>query len=184
MRHAASSPTPAYPRARQLLHWVSAALILVMLPTGLLMARTLDDGLRLNLYQVHLLAGWTVVVLMIVRLVLRFRQPVTPPTGLAPWNRRLYAGVHWGVTLVPLLLAVSGTATILQNDLGPLLQAGVAPPATLDVAQFRDAHETGAYMFLALLVVHVAGVVRYQRTLGDAMGRMGVRGLAGGGRKA
>lgn len=172
------SPAPAdaaYPRLRQGLHWVSALLILVMFPTGLIMARTLDDGVRLNLYQAHLLIGWVIVVLMLIRLGLRVRRPVPPPSGLAPWNRRLYLGVHWAATLLPLLLAVSGMGAILQNDLGPLLQAGVAPPATLDVAQARDGHQVGAYLFAALLVVHVAGVLRYQATMGDALGRMGLR---------
>jgi len=165
---------PAYPRYRQVLHWASAALILAMIPTGLIMARTLDDGLRLSLYQVHLLAGWAIVALMLVRVVLRFRRPVPAPDGLAPWNRALYRGVHWAVTLFPLALAASGLGAILQNDIGPLLQAGSPPPATLDVAQARDAHQIGSYLFVALLVVHVAGVLRYQATRGDVLRRMGI----------
>ena len=32
----------------------------------------------------------------------------------------------------------------------------------------------GAYAFTALLVVHVAGVVRYQRTRGNVLARMGI----------
>jgi cytochrome b561 len=163
-----------YPRSRQVLHWVSAALILLMIPSGLIMARTLDDGLRLALYQAHLLGGWVIVALMVTRVVLRFRRPVPAPDGLAPWNRALYLGVHWVVTLFPLALAASGTFAILQNDIGPLLQAGSPPPATLAVAQARDAHATGAYLFMALLVVHVAGVMRYQFTRGDVLRRMGV----------
>jgi len=166
---------PVYPRYRQLLHWVSAALIFLMIPTGLIMARTLDDGLRLALYQTHLLAGWAIVALMLVRVVLRVRRPMPAPAGLAPWNRALHGGVHWAVTLVPLALAASGTFAILQNDIGPLLQAGSPPPATLDVAQARDAHQIGAYLFVALLVMHVGGVLRYQLTRGDVLRRMGVR---------
>jgi cytochrome b561 len=173
-----------YSRAQQRLHWLSAVLILSMIPTGTIMADTLDDGLRLGLYQVHLLVGWAIVALMVARLVLRVRRPVAPPPGLAPWNRRLQMGVHWAVALFPLALAASGLGVILQNDLGPLLQAGVAPPATLDAAQARDAHQIGAYAFLALLVVHVIGVLRYQATRGDALARMGVRGVRhGGGRR-
>jgi cytochrome b561 len=182
-------PTPTtgavagYTRVQQWLHWVSAALILSMIPTGTLMARTLDDAQRLGLYQVHLLVGWAIVALMVVRLVLRVRRPVAPPPGLADWNRRLFTGVHWAVSVFPLVLALSGTAAILQNDIGPLLQTGTAPPATLEVAQARDAHQIGAYAFLALLLVHVGGVVRHQRRHGDAMGRMGIRGLPSGGNR-
>lgn len=179
-RDATASATVPYPRTRQWLHWVSAALILTMPVSGTLMARTADDGLRLNLYQAHLLVGWVVVGLMLVRVVQRVRRPVAPPEGLAPWNRALLGGVHWLITIVPLALAVSGSAAVLQNDLGPLLQAGTPPPATLAVTQARDAHQAGAYFFLALFVVHVAGVVRYQTTRGDALARMGLRGVPSG----
>ena len=163
-----------FSRARQTLHWATAALILVMIPTGLIMARTLDDGLRLGLYQAHLLIGWTVVALSIARIVLRVRRKVPPPPGLAPWNLRLHGAVQWTVAVFPLLLALSGVGAILQNDLTPLLQAGAAPPATLEVTQSRDGHMVGAYAFTALLVVHVAGVVRYQRTRGNVLARMGI----------
>ena len=163
-----------YPRGRQTLHWVLSALILAMIPIGLIMARTLDDGLRLGLYQAHLLLGWTVVALSIVRLVLKVRQKVPLPPGLAPWNRWLHDGVQWTVAALPLLLALSGMGAILQNDLTPLLRAGEAPPATLAVTQARDGHMVGAYAFTALLVAHVAGVVRYQTTRGNVLARMGI----------
>lgn len=179
-RDTKASPT-AYPRARQILHWSSALLILTMPASGTIMARTADDGLRLSLYQGHVLVGWAIVVLMLVRIFLRIRQPIAQPPGLAPWNRALLGGVHWAITLVPLALALSGSAAILQNDIGPLLQAGTPPPASLAVTQARDAHQLGAYALLALLGVHVAGVVRFQLTRGDALGRMGIRGVPSGG---
>lgn len=164
--------TRSYSRTRQWIHWLAMLLILALIPTGLVMARTLDDGLRQSLYQVHLLLGWTVVALSIWRLVLRWRMRVQAPDGLAPWNRRLLHGVHWAVALFPLLLAVSGFGAILQNDLLPVLQAGEAPPATLDVATARAGHQVGAYLFSALLVVHVAGVARHQVRHGGAFAPM------------
>jgi cytochrome b561 len=176
-RSTRSSPTTAYPRLRQALHWSSALGIAAMYPTGFIMARTLDDGLRLSLYQVHMLLGWLIVAFMVTRLVLRVRRPVPPPPGLTHWNLRLHTGVHWLANVMPLALALGGLAAIAQNDLLPALQAGSAPPATLGVTQARDAHMVGVYAYLALLVVHVAGVVRYQATRGDVLSRMGLRGV-------
>lgn len=161
-----------FPRARQWFHWAIAALVLVMIPTGLVMADTPDDALRLRLYQVHLLVGWTVVALSLVRVVAKARRPVPPPPGLAPWNLRLHTAVQWTVAVLPLLLAVSGMGAMLQNDLTPLIQAGEAPPDTLPVTVARDGHMVGAYAFTALLLVHVAGVVRYQATKGNVVARM------------
>jgi cytochrome b561 len=161
-----------YGRTRQWLHWLSALLILAMIPSGLVMARTLDDGLRLTLYQAHLVIGWTVVALAIWRLALRLRTRVPAPANLAPWNRSLLHGVHWAVAIIPLLLAISGVGTMLQNDLVPLLQAGQAPPATLDVQTARTGHQIGSYLFTALLIVHVAGIVRHQLRFGGALAPM------------
>ncbi len=167
-----SSAPRSYGTLRPWLHWTIALLILAMIPTGLIMARTLDDALRLDLYRVHLGIGWLVVALTAWRLVLRARRPVPAPAGLAVWNRRLLHTVHWAIAVFPLLLALSGMGTMLQNDLGPLLLAGEAPPATLDVEQARLGHQVGAYLFSALLVVHVAGIVRHQLRRGDALAPM------------
>ena len=178
-----AAPTPrdgAYSRLRQTLHWGSAAAIVAMYPTGFLMARTIDDAQRLTLYQVHMLLGWLIVALMLVRLVLRVRRPMAPPAGLASWNRRLHTSVHWLASVFPFVLAASGLGVLVQNDLFAALQTLTPPPATLDVAQARDAHMIGAYAYLALLAVHVAGVVRYQMTKGDVLGRMGITGLPAG----
>lgn len=162
----------SYGRVRQWIHWLSVLLILALIPTGVVMARTLDDGLRLTLYQAHLVAGWVVVALALLRVLLRFRQRVPAPADLALWNRRLFHVVHWSVAAFPLLLAVSGFGAILQNDLLPVLQAGEAPPATLDVTTARTGHQVGAYLFTVLLVVHVAGIVRHQARFGGALAPM------------
>ena len=162
----------SYGTLRPWLHWIIALSILALIPTGLIMARTLDDAVRLDLYRVHLAIGWLVVALSVWRLVLRARRPVPAPAGLAVWNRRLLHSVHWAIAVFPLLLAVSGLGALLQNDLGPLLLAGEAPPATLDVEQARIGHQVGAYLFSALLVVHVAGIVRHQLRRGDALAPM------------
>ena len=179
---AAAPAAGAYSRLRQALHWGSAAAILAMYPTGFLMARTIDEAQRLTLYQVHMLMGWLIVALMLTRLVLRVRRPMAPPAGLAAWNRRLHTTVHWLATVLPFVLAASGLGVLLQNDLFAALQTLTPPPETLDVAQARDAHAIGAYVYMALLAVHVAGVVRYQMTKGDVLARMGITGLPARGR--
>ena len=162
----------AYGPARAWLHWLIAALVVAMIATGVVMARTLDDALRLDLYRVHLGLGWTVVALSAWRLVLRVRRPVAAPAGLKTWNRTLLRGVHWAIAAFPLLLALSGMATMLQNDLLPLIQAGEAPPAALPEDQARAGHQLGAYLFSALLVVHVAGIARHQVRFGGALAPM------------
>lgn len=123
------------PRTRQWLPWALVASIASLIPTGLVMADTLDDGLRLARYQVRVRVGWTVAVFA-------------------------------------LLLTVGGFGAILQSDRPPVLQADEASPAILDVATVRLGHQVGAYLFIALLLVHVSGSERHHARFGGAFGPM------------
>lgn len=176
-----STIAQTYDRARQGLHWLGALTILAMFPLGYVMARTADDVLRATLYRAHIVLGVTVLLLTVVRLVLAWRRPVPPPAGLPRWNAVLHVTVHRLALIVPLVLALTGMGTIVQNDLLPALQPGgtLAVPSVLEDARAQAGHRVLAWTYLGILAVHVAGVVRYQLTKGDVMGRMGVRGLAG-----
>lgn len=129
-------------------------LMVASIPTSVVMARTVDDGVRLAHYQAHLLLGWTVVALAIWRVGVRVRQRVSAPPGLAAWNRRRVHAVHWVVAVCP------------------VLPAGEAPPAALDVTTARTGHQVGAYLFTAPLVIDVAGIVRHQARFGRALAPM------------
>lgn len=169
--------TEGYTRTQQVLHWTSALLILAMFPLGFIMARTESDTLRAALYAAHGNIGMLIAVVAVVRIILGVRNRVAPPPGLPRWNRVLHGTVHWLASLTPLLLALSGMGTLALNGLlpGALLSSGTVIPATLDNPMPRTTHFFLAWTYLALLVVHVAGVVRYQATKGDVLRRMGVR---------
>ena len=180
------TPGDRYTASRQALHWIAALLIISMFPLGSIMARTDSDTLRTTLYGVHAAIGLLIAVLAVVRIVLRRRDPVGPPPGLPRWNRVLRENVHRLALFVPLVLALTGVGTIAQNDLGPILQSGGARtvPATLDEAGAQSGHRLIARIYIAILVLHVAGVVRHQIGKGDVLSRMGVRAFAGkGGRE-
>lgn len=173
-------PAEDYTLAQQRLHWLSALLILAMFPMGLVMARTEAADVRAALYAAHLIDGVVIAVLSAIRMVLARRRPVAPPPGLPRWNEALNGAVHALALLVPLVLALSGAAALIANGLMPaVLQPGVTIPAVLEDVRAQTAHRLLAYGYLALLGVHVVGVMRYQFTKGDVMRRMGVWGFPG-----
>lgn len=168
----------AYTGAQQALHWTGALLILAMFPMGFTMARTGSDALRATLYAGHAIVGILIVVTSTLRIVLTRRRPTPPPPGMPRWNEVLHLAVHRMALLVPLVLALSGVGALALNGLLPAaLQPGAAIPATLEDARAQTAHRLIAWSYLALLAIHVAGVMRYQFTKGDVVRRMGVRGL-------
>ncbi len=173
-----TTPADTYTRTQQALHWISALLILAMFPMGFTMARTDSEALRAALYAAHAVAGILIAITSIVRIVLSRRRPVAPPPGMPAWNEFLHRTVHRLALFVPLVLALSGVGALALNGLLPAaLQPGAVIPATLEDTRAQTGHRFIAWAYLALLAMHVAGVMRYQFTKGDVMQRMGVRGF-------
>ena len=180
----ARQPRPAaatFTRTQQALHWLSALLILAMFPMGLVMARTDSESLRSSLYAAHAAVGVAIALVAVVRMTLTRRRPVAPPPGMPRWNEVLHRSVHVLALVVPVLLALSGIGTLATNGLLPsALQPGSVIPAVLEDARAQTGHRVMAYAYAALLFTHVAGVMRYQRTKGNVMARMGVKGFPTG----
>lgn len=168
-----------YTRTQQAMHWLAALLILLMFPMGWVMARTDSEQLRAALYAGHAIVGVLIAVIAVVRLVLARRRPVAVPPGLPRWNEVLYRGVHVLALVVPLVLALSGLGTLAFNGLMPgVLQPGAVIPAELTETGPQSVHRALSWLYIAILAMHVGGVLRYQFTKGDVLGRMGVRAVA------
>ena len=148
---------------------------------GWVMARTDSEQLRAALYAGHALVGVLVAVTAIVRLVFARRRPVAVPPGLPHWNQVIYRGVHVLALVVPLVLALSGLATLALNGLMPgVLQPGAIVPAELAETGPQSVHRVLSWLYIAILAMHIGGVIRYQLTKGDVLQRMGVKGVPRG----
>jgi cytochrome b561 len=167
-----------YGRVAQLLHWISALLILFLIPMGFLM-QTVDEGARLLLYRTHVILGVLVLGLTVVRLGWQwFDSSPGPPPGLAGTGLLAYKAVHWLLYLALLVLALSGIALNVVSGLGDIL-FGAAPgsiPTDLSDYLSRTVHGITARVYIGLLIAHIAGVVSYQATEGDVLKRMGLGG--------
>ena len=167
-----------YGRVTQLLHWLSALLILFLIPMGFLM-QTVDEGARLSLYRTHVTLGILELGVTLVRLGWRwFDSPPEPPPGLAGMDLLAYKTVHWLLYLSLLVLTVSGIALNVISGLGDIL-LGATPgriPENLSVYLPRTLHGITARLYIGLLIAHIAGVVSYQATEGDVLKRMGLGG--------
>lgn len=157
------------------LHWASAMLVLTQVVLGLTMTR-LDGGDNDLMYRTHVAIGMTVACLTIARAVWRFVEPSPKTPPMPGWRRFVYLANHAAFYVVLLGLAAGGIAILISSDMTPL-------PWTVDAAavedgRARDSHFILAMIFSALFVMHVAGVVSYQRTKGDVFTRIGITGLA------
>jgi cytochrome b561 len=168
-----SKSAQSYNRIAQITHWTSALLILGMLGVGLAMTRIGEGEAQESLYNAHVGMGLGTLALTAVRLVaLAVHRWPSPPPGLSPANERAFIGTH--VLLYALLVALLASGIGMLALSGVALVPGSIVPADIENVPPRMVHDVLSKVFIALLLVHVAGVVRYQLGKGDTLGRMGV----------
>lgn len=142
------------------LHWLSAGLILTLIPMGFAMQGTTGD-LRLGLYRAHAAVGGLVGILTLMRLVWWGAFDQKPEAlGDEPQLQRLLAkAVHAGLYGVVLVLVLSGISLLVTSGLGAALLTGDPSLAPADLMRFppRFAHGAMARLLIALLALHVLG---------------------------
>jgi cytochrome b561 len=91
-------------------HWIIVALLLTQYPLGWLMpdiARGMTPGLSMT---VHISLGFTILVLIVLRLCWRLTHPVVPEASLPAWQRIGSEAVHWLLYLFVAITCVTGWA--------------------------------------------------------------------------
>jgi cytochrome b561 len=149
------------------LHWLGAALIIVLLVHGWWMTHLAPRPDRLANYGLHAALGYDFLALLIVRLLWRWINPVPSLPGAA-WER--YAAMAGHTALYILMFACTLTGWALAGTFrNPLSRdlLGLALPAiyqSQDRAMhelFENSHKILAYLIAALVVVHVLGALRH-----------------------
>lgn len=160
------------------MHWATAAAILGLLGSGLIMEGMEADLSKLQLLRVHATIGILVLVLTLLRIAwwaFAERKP-EEPAGMPSWQRTAARWVHRLFYIVILIMGASGLAMLALSGTGPILFAG-APGPLPDFALYppRALHGLGAWIMMALIAAHVAAALYHQLVLKDRLlGRMGL----------
>lgn len=162
------------------LHWLIALLVIVALAMGaVVLANTPNTPEKLFGLRAHMITGITILVLMLVRIVMRFRsaRPAPATTGNAALDR-LGGVVHFLLYLGVLGMAGSGIAMSIQANLGEIVFGGVGSlPADFWVYTPRKAHWFFSRLLMALAALHIAGAMYHALIRKDGLlARMGYRG--------
>jgi len=164
-----------YGRVAILFHWTMALLIFGMLAFGLYMTSLpASDPNVFAYYQLHKSFGFVVLALAVLRLAWRLVNPAPKlPSGMHPLER---LGAHLGHTgLYALLFAMPITGWFMASASPwniPTVLFNVLPVPHLPVPEalgtkeqaesfFKLLHEYGAYLLMALIVVHVAAAFKH-----------------------
>jgi cytochrome b561 len=162
-----------YGAVAQTLHWLIAALIVVMFGLGWYMADLPLSQRKFDLYQVHKSLGITILLLAALRLLWRLLNPAPPlPPSLQPWERTAARINH---ALLYTMLFVQPTVGFLQSNAAnfPIVWWGVVRlPAVLGTDEalaetLLAVHRWGSRLILVLVLLHVGAALRHHFILKD-----------------
>ncbi len=95
---------PAYTGTARALHWITAILVLVVIPAGLIMTNAQPGALQDFLFHIHRSIGATLIPIVLFRLYYRLTHPPLPlPADIPALQRFAAETTHW---LLYILLAV------------------------------------------------------------------------------
>jgi cytochrome b561 len=158
------------------LHWLLAVMIIGSLLVGffVLAATPNSDPAKLDLLELHMAGGMTILLLMIVRLTVRWRtaKPVKATTGNA-FADRLAPVTHYGFYVLVFLMVASGYATGILAGLNRSVFARTGEPLPADFADYPTfiTHGLLATILAWFVVLHVFAALYHQFRLKDGLFR-------------
>jgi len=153
----------------KLLHWIAAIAILILLVHGWWMTHMAPRPDRLANYDWHAALGYDLLLLVILRMLWRWTNPVpTLPSDLQPWERMAARASHIGLCLLMLGASFTGWAlagtfrTPMTNDLFGLPMPQIVANQDRSMHDlFEQSHTISSYLLAALVVVHLAASLRH-----------------------
>ena len=151
------------------LHWIGAITILLLLGHGWWMTHMAPRPDRLAHYAGHSALGFDLLVLMVIRLLWRWLNPVPLyPSDVKAWERWTAHAAHIGLYVLIFVVSLTGwvTANTFRTPITrdvfnipfPIIASGVERSTRL---LFEESHMVLAYVLGALVLAHVLAAFRH-----------------------
>jgi cytochrome b561 len=150
------------------LHWLIAALVVTQLILGWWMIDIPKQpvGVRAFWFNLHKSIGMTIALLVVVRIIWRFRHPAPPlPPTVPAWQRRAAATSH--VLLYACLLGMPLVGFLGSTFSGyPIKYFGLTLPQwgfkSASLKDFFSAvHLSLAWVFMTLITLHAGAALKH-----------------------
>ena len=170
-------PAEKFPAAMRALHWAMALLIIVLLVLGTYMAGLpMDVPGKLDFYPWHRAFGIVAFILVIIRLIVRFRSQVPDIPADIPWYERRAAqgaqiALYTAMLVMPPLGYIASSAIPEFPGVPPLNSIwffGADLPLfpvekNYDTTKFFiTIHKYLGYAMMAVIVAHVGGALKHR----------------------
>jgi cytochrome b561 len=150
-------------------HWAGAAIILILLVHGWWMTHMLPRPERLANYAWHSALGYDLFVILILRLLWRWLNPVPGlPVGLQRWEHVAARLSHAGLYVLMFVVSLTGwmVATTFRVPMTKDLLGIDVPPLVTTVDRsvrqwIEESHMVLAYVLAAVVLIHVVAALRH-----------------------
>ena len=174
-------PLRRYSNVAVSLHWITVLLVLTQVWLGFTFAEMERGPGRAMYFTWHKTVGATILVLSIIRLLYRLKNPPPPfPPELPRWERVVavwnHRAFYFLLIALPLtgLIAVSGRADTWSTPLVGGIPLPVVPGVSESTGEMSGGvHEVLVFTTLALLLLHIGAALKQQ--FFDRPGRMSGR---------
>jgi len=173
-----------YTNAFAALHWVHAVLIALLLIGGTFSLPDLPEltkdlpklGAELAPFKNHIILGVLTSVLVLVRLLMLWKQPKLEPLKVSPLRQSLVTWNHRLIYLFLILTGASGIATANSANVGDVALWGNSPSLYTGpegiTATLASVHNASSTILMLLIAMHVAGTLIYMATKENVLKRM------------
>lgn len=144
--------------AARVLHWLIALLILTMLFIGVGMVASVSERHEW-LISIHKPLGITILILAIIRLIVRLRNPPPPlPADLPPIQKLAAHASHWLLYFLMLVIPLVGWAMLSAGGYPVMLGHSLRLPPIFPVnaAAFAILRHTHAWLAMLLFLTFLA----------------------------
>ena len=163
-----------YSPAARVFHWLTAALVLTMIPIGIAIANAdLGPAVEDPLYHIHRSIGALVLAITAARLIYRLRNPAPPlPADMPALQKGAALVTHWGLYALLIVQPIVGwIATSAYRAPVLFFWLFELPPIWREDRPFSEAtftvHRSMGIFIAALICVHIAAALYHHFILKD-----------------
>lgn len=163
-----ASTSRKYAGFTRLLHWVSAVMVLAMVPIGVIMLQEdLPRPTQDLLFILHKNGGVILLMLVLARLIWRGVTPAPPPPAHLPqWQVKAAFAVQWGLYTMLLVMAISGYVRVRAGGfpvemLDALNAPALVPRSDALAETAQSIHANARFVLFALIALHIGAALRH-----------------------
>ena len=157
-------------------HWTVAALVLLMIPAGLVMVREgIPRSLQDTLFLFHKNVGVAVLLIVVARAVYRWRHPPPPlPDRMPAWQKTAALATHRALYVLLFLMPVAGYVRVKAGGfpietLDRLGVPSLVPRSDALAGAAKAVHFYGAWAIIAILALHTGAALYHALVLKDGV---------------